>query len=119
MLSPLSGLHAVIKRRNSKARRDSFSISPSTLPVPGEGGIRRFSSSETLNGSYLQALAPSVVTVTRRSSISRRIRKVSSGSNHHQVDYPDPCSLLDMHIAQIKRKLVSSALNLLVATYNQ
>lgn len=107
MLSPLSGLQAAIKRRNSKARRDSFSLGPSSLPVPGEGGIRRFSSSETLNGSYLLAPTPSVATVTRRSSVSRKMRKVSSGSNHHQQDSPDPCSLLDMHIAQIKRKLVS------------
>lgn len=92
MLS-VSGLQAAIKRRNSKVPKDSLSI-------------RRFSSSEALS-SHLQSPpsgTPSVATVARKSSFSRRIRKVSTGNS--QVEAIDACTLLDLHIAQIKRKLV-------------
>lgn len=104
-LAPLSGLQAVIKRRNSKlARRDSLSIEHSNLALPGP--IRRFSSSENLN-SQSPAPTPSVATVSRKSSFSRRIRKISSGSIQAQTDVVETCYVLDLHIAKIKRKLVS------------
>lgn len=104
-LAPLSGLQAAIKRRHSKAsRRDSLSIEHSNLALPGT--IRRFSSSEALN-AQTPAAAPSVATVSRKSSFSRRIRKISSGSNPGQAEVVDTCCVLDLHIAQIKRKLVS------------
>lgn len=102
MLS-ITPLRAAIKRRNSKVHRDSNSTQ-STLALPGV--VRRFSSAETLNPHLLQPpSAPNVATVTRRSSLSRRIRKVSAGTN--QIEATDTCTILDMHIAQIKRKLVS------------
>lgn len=102
-LAPLSGLQAVIKRRNSKlARRDSLSIEHSNLALPGT--IRRFSSSEALN-SQTPAPAPCVATVSRKSSFSRRIRKISLGTGQSEV--VETCYVLDLHIAQIKRKLVS------------
>lgn len=104
-LTPLSGLQAVIKRRNSKAaRRDSLSIEHSNLALPG--GIRRFSSSEALN-FQLSATAPNVATVSRKSSFTRKIRKISVGSNQIQSEAVDTCTSLDLHIAQIKKKLVS------------
>lgn len=99
MLS-VSGLQAALKRRNSKVLRDNSSAQSSA-------DTRRFSSGEVL-GSHLQSpsvLAPSVATVSKKSSFSRRIRKVSTGNN--QAEALDSCTLLDMHIAQIKRKLVS------------
>jgi hypothetical protein len=102
-LTPLSGLQAAIKRRNSKvARRDSISIEHSNLALPGT--IRRFSSTEALNS---QSLAPNVATVSRISSFSRKIRKISTGSAPVQAELVDTCNGLDLHIAQIKRKLVS------------
>lgn len=101
-LTPLSGLQAAIKRRNSKARRDSISVDRSNLALPGT--IRRFSSSETIN-SPVQPAAPSVATVSRRSSFSRKIRKISVGNVQVQTDVIDTCCALDTHIAQIKRKL--------------
>ena len=104
-LTPLSGLQAVIKRRNSKAaRRDSLSIEHSNLALPG--GIRRFSSSETLN-FQLPTSAPNVATVSRKSSFTRKMRKISVGNNQIQTEAADTCTSLDFHIAQIKRKLVS------------
>lgn len=104
-LAPLSGLQAAIKRRNSKlARRDSISIEHSNLALPGT--IRRFSSTEALNS---QSSAPSVATVSRISSFSRKIRKISTGNSpaQTQTELVDSCNDLDLHIAQIKRKLVS------------
>lgn len=102
-LAPLSGLQAVIKRRNSKARRDSFSIVHSNLDLPGT--IRRFSSSEAIN-SQLHLSAPSVATVSRISSFSRKIRNISVGNNPAaQSEVVDSCTALDLHIALIKRKL--------------
>lgn len=99
-LTPLNGLHAAIKRRNSKARRDSISA-PSNLKLPG--AIRRFSSTETLSSSHLTS---NVATVTRKSSFSRRIRKVSIAIPQPDIA-ADACNALDLHIAKIKRKLVS------------
>ena len=102
-LAPLSGLQAAIKRRNSKvARRDSISIEHSNLALPGT--IRRFSSTEALNSQT--SAPPSVATVSRISSFSRKIRKISTG-NPAQTELVDSCNVLDLHIAQIKRKLVS------------
>lgn len=102
MLS-VSGLQAALKRRNSKVHRDNV-VAPGNLGLPS--ALRRFSSSEVLAG-HLQSPppAPSVATVARKSSFSRRIRKVSTGNN--QSESVDGCTVLDMHIAQIKRKLVS------------
>ena len=102
MLS-VSGLQAALKRRNSKVHKD-------TVAAPGNLGLssalRQFSSSEVLNPHLSPPPAPSVATVARKSSFSRRIRKVSTG--HNQSEAVDGCTALDMHIAQIKRKLVSS-----------
>lgn len=100
-LTPLSGLHAAIKRRNSRARRDSISLGQSSsLTLPGN--MRRFSSSESIAHK-------DGASVTRRSSFTRRIRRVSTATN--QAEASENCAALDLHIERIKRKLVSSPLH--------
>ena len=95
MLS-VSGLQAALKRRIKDQ---------SGLALTGPAA-RRFSSGEVLSSQLQNLPAPNVATVARRSSFSRRVRKVSTGNSQPEV--LDSCTVLDIHIAQIKRKLVST-----------